>query len=275
LKKAEHFWKGMGGNESQISPIPPERYGDRFIKFISGMTMSRERAEHARLSRTLEAATGLILPPGIQPPIDDPVLGGCNLHQDKYNPPGTNRVIEKAERSAEKSTRRGADEKDVPERMLGSLARDDSDGAVLPVIGEAAESSSQASRTPPPHATPKTSHENFSRLRRSNPQMQPIIGNANMQPESVGEVPPPTPPKQDGAFEEREGRPSWGGGPPPTPPKDEKYRGRLSNDSHSRLSVESRDKDLPSLPNVATLKLSASPMRAERDDMAELRHRFG
>lgn len=262
----------MGGNESQISPIPPERYGDRFIKFISGMTMSRERAEHDRLSKTLEAATGLILPPGIQPPIDDPHLGGCNLHQDKNNPPGTNRVIEKAERSAEKSMRRGADEKDVPERSLGAVGRDDSDGAVLPVIGEAAESSSQVSRTPP-QATPRASHENFSRLRRSHPNVKPIIGNANMPSESVGEVPPPTPPKQDGAFEEREGRPSWGGGPPPTPPKDDKYRGRLSSDS--RLSVESRDKELPSLPNVGNLKLSASPMRAERDDLAEVRNRFG
>jgi 1-phosphatidylinositol-4-phosphate 5-kinase len=274
LKKAEHFWKGMGGNESQISPIPPERYGDRFIKFISGMTMSRERAEHARLSRTLEAATGLILPPGIQPPIDDPHLGGCNIHQDKNNPPGTNRVIEKAERSAEKSTRRGADEKDIPERSLGALGRDESDGAVLPVIGEAAESSSQVSRTPP-HPTPKVSYENFSRRRKSHTPVQSIVGNANMPSESIGEMPPPTPPKHDGAFEEREGRPSWGGGPPPTPPKDEKYRGRLSNDSHSRMSMESRDKDLPTLPNAANLRLSASPMRADRDEMADLRNRFG
>jgi 1-phosphatidylinositol-4-phosphate 5-kinase len=264
----------MGGNESQISPIPPERYGDRFIKFISGMTMSRERAEHVRLSRTLEAATGLILPPGIQPPIDDPVLGGINMRQDNNNPPGTHRVIEKAERSAERSTRRGADEKDVPERMLGALGRDEPDGAVLPVIGEAAESSSQVSRTPPPHPTPKASYENFSRQRKSYPKALPIVGNANMPSESVGEVPPPTPPKPDGAFEEREGRPSWGGGPPPTPPKDDKFRGRLSGESHGRLSVESRDKELPSLPPVVDLKLSASPVRAQRDEMPELRQRF-
>lgn len=97
-----------------------------------------------------------------------------------------------------------------------------------------------------------------------------------MPPEKVGEVPPPTPPKADGAFEEREGRPSWGGGPPPTPPKDEKYKGRPSYESsRGRLSVESRDKELPSLPPVASLRLSASPMGAERDDLAELRHRFG
>lgn len=262
----------MGSNESQISPIPPERYGDRFIKFISGVTMSRERAEHDRLSKTIEAATGLILPPGVQPPIDDPHLGGCNLHQDKNNPPGTNRVIEKAERSAEKSTRRGHDEKDVPDRSLNTMNREDSDGAVLPVIGEAAESSSQVSRTPP-QPTPKASNDSFRRQRKNHPPVPPIIGNANMPSESIGEVPPPTPPKPE--FEEREGRPSWGGGPPPTPPKDEKYRGRSSYESQNRLSVESRDKQLPSLPPVADLKLSASPTRADRDELAELRHRFG
>lgn len=266
----------MGSNESQISPIPPERYGDRFIKFISGMTMSRERAEHDRLSKTLEAATGLILPPGIQPPIDDPHLGGCNLHVDHNNPPGTNRVIEKAERVAERTMRHGADEKDVPDRSLGVVSRQDSEGAVLPVIGEAAESSSQVSRTPP-DATPKPSRDDVRRQRNSQPHLKPIVGNANMPAEKVGEIPPPTPPKPDGVSEDREGRPSWGGGPPPTPPKDEKYRGRLSAESQrSHLSIESRNKELPSLPPVANLKLSASPSRAnEADDFAELRHRFG
>lgn len=263
----------MGGNESQISPIPPERYGDRFVKFISGMTMSRERAEQDRLSKTIEAATGLILPPGVQPPINDPHLGGCNIHEDTTDPPGTQRVIEKAERSAEKTIRHGAHEEDIPDRSLGAVGRQDSEG-ILPVIGEAAESSSQVDRTPP-NATPKTGRDEARRSRRSQGSAQPVFGNANMPSESIGEVPPPTPPKLDGASEEREGRPSWGGGPPPTPPKDEKYRGRLSADSQrGRLSVESRDKELPSLPPLANMKLSASPMRAERDEMADLRMRF-
>lgn len=106
--------------------------------------MSRERAEHDRLSKTLEAATGLILPPGIQPPIDDPVLGGCNLHSDRTNPPGTNRVIEKAERTAERTMRHGADELSVPDRSMGAVGQDSEGGAVLPVIGEAGESNSHS-----------------------------------------------------------------------------------------------------------------------------------
>lgn len=44
-KKAEHFYKGMGGHEPEISPIPPQRYGERFIKFISRVTEGPERTE--------------------------------------------------------------------------------------------------------------------------------------------------------------------------------------------------------------------------------------
>lgn len=230
--------------------------------------MSRERAEQDRLSKTIEAATGFILPPGVQPPINDPHLGGINIHEDTTDPPGTHRVIEKAERSAEKTIRHGAHEEDIPDRSLGAVGRQDSEG-ILPVIGEAGESSSQVDRTPP-DATPKKV-----RSRRSQASAQPVLGNANMPSDSIGEVPPPTPPKLDGASEGREGRPSWGGGPPPTPPKDEKYKDRLSAESQrGRLSVESRDKELPSLPPLANMKLSASPIRAERDEMADLRMRF-
>ena len=45
LKKAEHFWKGMGGHESEISPIPPERYGERFLKFICSIIKPSETSE--------------------------------------------------------------------------------------------------------------------------------------------------------------------------------------------------------------------------------------
>ncbi|KAJ5463522.1 hypothetical protein N7475_008466 [Penicillium sp. IBT 31633x] len=44
-KKLEHFFKGLSHDRTQISPIPPESYGDRFINFIKGITMSKEEAE--------------------------------------------------------------------------------------------------------------------------------------------------------------------------------------------------------------------------------------
>ena len=40
VKKAEHLWKGFGGHEPEISPIPPQRYCERFIRFISSLTKS-------------------------------------------------------------------------------------------------------------------------------------------------------------------------------------------------------------------------------------------
>ena len=210
-KKAEHFWKGFGGHESQISPIPPDRYGDRFVKFISGVTMSRERAaERASHTQTLESE-GLPIPAGIEGTVTDPRLGGSNLTRDKLNPIGTEKVMEKAEREAERSRRRGADEDKVPERLIIAARHDGHEATLpqvtsptpsnLPVIGEAAESSSNASRTPS-RITPVASHEDI----------------------GAG-VPPPTPPKGSmlvlGNEKEAPRRESWGGGPPPTPPKDD------------------------------------------------------
>ncbi|KAJ5780945.1 hypothetical protein N7457_006105 [Penicillium paradoxum] len=44
-KRLEHFFKGLSHDRTQISPIPPESYGERFISFIKGITMSKEEAE--------------------------------------------------------------------------------------------------------------------------------------------------------------------------------------------------------------------------------------
>lgn len=50
----EHFFKGLSNDRTQISPVPPEGYGDRFIQFIKGITMSKEEAERHRESRVSE-----------------------------------------------------------------------------------------------------------------------------------------------------------------------------------------------------------------------------
>ncbi|KAH9431096.1 hypothetical protein MCOR02_008404 [Pyricularia oryzae] len=51
LKKIEHFWKGLSHDRTQISPVPPEEYGDRFINFMSGITMSPEEVERETQER--------------------------------------------------------------------------------------------------------------------------------------------------------------------------------------------------------------------------------
>ncbi|KAM5437062.1 Phosphatidylinositol-4-phosphate 5-kinase [Microsporum ferrugineum] len=48
VKKAEHFWKGLSHNSSQISPIPPEAYGERFLEFITSITKSKEEVEREK-----------------------------------------------------------------------------------------------------------------------------------------------------------------------------------------------------------------------------------
>ena len=237
--------------------------------------MSRERAEQSRLSQTLETHAGIILPDGIgQPPdaVNDPRLGGVNIQADTTNPPGTDRVMAKAEKSAEKTMRQGANESRVPDRSLGAVNGHDADGAVLPVIGEAAESASQLSKTPS-----KVSQDDTQRQCIREEKL--VLGNANMPSDNLGEMPPPTPPKQNGSRasrEEHEGRPSWGGGPPPTPPKDDKFRMPISDGKDwGRASTDSTNKNLPLLPPVvSTATLSVSPAPAQEDEMAELRRRF-
>lgn len=243
----------MGGHESQISPIPPERYGDRFIRFISGITMSRERAEQVRLSEALAGSAGIRVPSGLEGTIDDPRLGGVNIRRDRTNPPGTAEVMEKAELSAERSRMHGDTEDGVPDRSLTTVRSpvDGQEAATLPVIGEAAENASNASRTPS-RVTPTPSREDI-------PMHESVvIGNANLQPEQVGAVPPPTPPKMDGWVDGDETEHHGRDVAPPTPPK---------ADRRSRY-----DKDLP-LPPVATKVFSHSPSRMADEELERARRK--
>lgn len=55
VKKIENFFKGLSHDRTQISPIPPESYGDRFVNFVKGITMSKEEAERRRESQASAA----------------------------------------------------------------------------------------------------------------------------------------------------------------------------------------------------------------------------
>ncbi|KAK4556271.1 Phosphatidylinositol-4-phosphate 5-kinase [Recurvomyces mirabilis] len=250
VKKAEHFWKGMGGHESQISPIPPERYGERFIRFISGVTMSREQAEKVRFSNALHETFGAVLPEGIGSPVDDPQLGGINMYrhhieQDPRNPDGTDEVIARAEHQLEKTKQ---DESHIPDLSLSAVkdtrgSGDHTEHATLPVIGEAQETASNASQTP----SKEPGRDDL--LSRS-----PVLGGANAPSDGAGLTAPPTPPKDESFYRRKDSldrRESNGGAPPPTPPKD-RPRGRTF------------DKDLP-VPPIATKVLTHSPTPMVQD----------
>jgi 1-phosphatidylinositol-4-phosphate 5-kinase len=258
VKRLEHFWKGLSSPESQISAIPPERYGDRFIRFISGVTKTRERAEAEKEQQCLHGSERLNLAiHDIEGTINDPKLSGVNiLRSPDQNPAGTDKVMRKAEKQAEKS-RRHINEDDIPDRAIGAVRSphpENENMITLPVIGEAAENGSPASRTPTRTITPQHSKESFN---ARNGSAQAATRKVDLQ--NLGEVPPPTPPKTDGppsskrSIEfENHGRSVNNFSRPLTPPKDDRYTLRDQRDRPPTPPKDERyslDKALPLPPS--------------------------
>jgi 1-phosphatidylinositol-4-phosphate 5-kinase len=163
IKRLEHFFKGLSHSEGQISAIPPDRYGDRFLHFIGGVTMSKEMVEQ------LETTTGRqqvqTVAANHMPDIQE--RNSSRQSSDILSDPSgaqtekTEKVMHKAERQAQRSGDK-LTELDVPERTLGTVdsnsGRRSSDsagaggqsgresgednGQTLPVVDEAGESGS-------------------------------------------------------------------------------------------------------------------------------------
>lgn len=190
VKKMEHFWKGLSNDRTQISPIPPHEYGERFMNFISAVTMSAEEAQRAAQER--DAAQQAAAASGNRDRSRIGSWGSNSRHSHasshlppipNYNPPPppVNRsgalspeqelTLEKAEYQAEKTVRKGAREEDIPDRTLKTASAPPSMGSitvpiaerrdgsvtgaasVLPVVEEAAEGT-----TSPPEAPSRNSH---------------------------------------------------------------------------------------------------------------------
>ncbi|KAI9707061.1 MAG: Phosphatidylinositol-4-phosphate 5-kinase [Candelina mexicana] len=187
IKKAEHIWKGMDRKKiPQISPIRPEPYGDRFVKFIAGITKSREEIELEKTSSTAQPDGSL-----------DTVR---NSGQHLFQRPSSEKVVARAEKQAEKSKKGAASEEGLPERALSAtqtpaLERTSGGaGATLPVVEEAAEAGSTGGRS--------------GRSRDESVQNGKTEGSSSPRLEKV-EPNPPLIPQEDTAVE---GRSS------PTPP---------------------------------------------------------
>jgi 1-phosphatidylinositol-4-phosphate 5-kinase len=221
----EHFIKGIANQESQISAIPPERYGDRFVKFISGITKTREAAEREKQEQI----------PSI---LSDPQLAGVNVtHKDRLS---TEQVMEQAEYQAERSRRHGASEDHVPERKLHMIRSPSAErgelGTILPVVEEAVESSSTGARSA------RSARSTESNLHGSQPPL--VEEDAGFLVPRLRDHshhrPPPTPPKDSGTANSEER--------PPTPPKDAHYSPRNSGPPTPPKEQRGRDKDLPLPP---------------------------
>ncbi|PVI07027.1 SAICAR synthase-like protein [Periconia macrospinosa] len=226
IKRLEHFFKGLGNEESQISAIPPERYGDRFVKFISSVTKTKEAAEREKNEEAAFAD-------------NDPALAGINTTNSERQ--STENVIHQAESQAERSRKKGASEEQVPHRELRSVRSPSAErgelGTTLPIVEEAVESGSTGGRSGRstetelrPRAPPLTQEDRRLSDRRS-------------RDESHGR-PPPTPPKDSGTANSEER--------PPTPPKDAGYTNRHSGPPTppKENGRPATDKDLPHLPGM-------------------------
>lgn len=123
----------MSSDSSLISPIPPEGYGDRFVKFISGITMTKEEQER-------QAQSGDLLD------------GSIDTHRQSSFPisrQSTDKVIEKAEKQAHKTEREGATEDPKRDRTLSAVRSPSAErgggagGTTLPVVEEDGEAASR------------------------------------------------------------------------------------------------------------------------------------
>ncbi|KAL5046410.1 hypothetical protein BDW71DRAFT_66372 [Aspergillus fruticulosus] len=81
VKKIEHFIKGLTHDRTQISPIPPEGYGDRFVNFIRRITMSTEEAERTREQETSENPINQPISPTENETSEHISLGPTSGHQ--------------------------------------------------------------------------------------------------------------------------------------------------------------------------------------------------
>ena len=148
VKRLEHFWKGLSDNRSQISPIPPQAYGDRFINFVTGITMTKEEAERRQTHETTRSepistviARSRQNSRSQQVGVGQALTTGMDGRDREKSPPGSpiavERTMQKAQKQVNKETNtdkgRKGSEDEKPTRTL--LTAEDSD-RVLPVVSE-------------------------------------------------------------------------------------------------------------------------------------------
>jgi len=128
----------------QISPIPSVPYGDRFIKFITGVTKTREETEREAAEKAATEAMGVTS--------SETARSRLDTHQTQRSNPD-NLVIQRAETEAMKSEKRGSSEDSVPNRTLTTVRSssaertNDRAGMTLPIVDEVGESSSTGERS--------------------------------------------------------------------------------------------------------------------------------
>ena len=127
----------MSHDSTQISPIPPQAYGDRFVKFMTGCTMTKEEAEREKQS-------------------GDQLDGSIHTNRQSsqhFSRSSVEKVLDRAEQQAHKTERHGAFEDELQDRTLTSVRSPSAErtngvtGATLPVVEEVGEAGSTGGRS--------------------------------------------------------------------------------------------------------------------------------
>lgn len=148
----EHFWKGLSNNRHQISPIPPHAYGERFLNFMTGITMTKEEAERRAQQEGQQMEEVNAHNNMHHHHIPHTSMDGADGHVEVPNRPRNDHDVEHTLDAAEKSTdaqtgRKGRrrSEEEKPDRTLLTHTHEGRASTTLPIVQEAKENSSNHS----------------------------------------------------------------------------------------------------------------------------------
>jgi hypothetical protein len=158
VKRLEHLWKGLSHDSTQISPIPPDAYGNRFIRFMTGITMTKEEAE--RLTEEEGGHATSDAEAGVRAQRRGDTLltsDGARSSRDSAEPgprsPAVDRTMQKAHKQADKSEKRREGKDEPPDRTFGTVRSPSAEmthgtlGATLPIVEEVGEAASTGGRS--------------------------------------------------------------------------------------------------------------------------------
>ncbi|KAI1112408.1 hypothetical protein F5Y14DRAFT_271918 [Nemania sp. NC0429] len=194
IKKIEHFWKGLSSDRSQISALPPQEYGDRFMKFMSGITMSQEEADRERIDREAAAMATMSTVDGQAAPPMPTYLPPPPPEMRSPTSQEPNPTVEMAVRKAMRKEKDVAKEDQIPERKITTSVAPPTGRAnshtVLPVVEESAEAASLGGRSRGESTTTEPRPLTPSPRERQD-------GFTDLGPHGIGGRGPPTPPKMN------------------------------------------------------------------------------
>jgi hypothetical protein len=186
IKRIEHYWKGLSAPRTQISAIPPQAYGDRFVNFITGITMTKEEAQRRETQESHRV--------GEQIPVQSASAENLSPLSNVASPtehesPAVEKTMRKAQKQADKATSpekgRYQSEEEKPDRTL-KTTEDTRVSMTLPIVSESGESGessvNQKRALSPPDEAEEEEHEKTPTRSSSIPTSSSVPGLRKVSP---------------------------------------------------------------------------------------------